>query len=348
MPEGRSRRSAYLFDDGRRRSSPDAGDGADDDAGARARPARVKTRTRTARRSRRRWHKVSACPTNTVVVTCDARAGNCPGRTGRRRATLLLPLQARPRPRDHAGPADDRRDAEASGTRADIDPTTGQPIVLMQFTGKGNKAFQRHHARRGAARHAARRLGRHRSTSRSCSTTRSGRSPQIDYTQYPNGIDPTATAPRSPASSGHSEAKDLALVLQTGALPVQVQTRSSAPTSRRRSARTRCTGRRRAAIVGLLARRDLPAHPLPLPRPRRRDRPRHLRGVPVRGDPALQRDADAAGLRRADPDDRRRGGRERRHLRTHQGRGARGQVRARRDRAPATPRASTRSSTRTS
>ena len=49
-------------------------------------------------------------------------------------------------------------------------------------------------------------------------------------------------------------------------------------------------------------------------------------------DPALQRHADAPGLRRHDPHDRGRGRREHRHLRTHQGRVARGQVRARRDR----------------
>ncbi len=79
-------------------------------------------------------------------------------------------------------------------------------------------------------------------------------------------------------------------------------------------------------------RRAVPALALPLPRPCRGDRPRNLRSLLLRGDPALQRHADAAGLRRPDPHDRRRGRRERRRLRTHQGRGARRQVRARRDR----------------
>ena len=51
-------------------------------------------------------------------------------------------------------------------------------------------------------------------------------------------------------------------------------------------------------------------------------RPRDLRGPLLRRDPALQRDADAAGLRGPDPHDRRRGRRERRRVRTHQGRGA--------------------------
>ena len=33
------------------------------------------------------------------------------------------------------------KDLKLSGTRQDFDPTTGAPIVLMQFTSKGNKAF---------------------------------------------------------------------------------------------------------------------------------------------------------------------------------------------------------------
>ncbi len=106
--------------------------------------------------------------------------------------------------------------------------------------------------------------------------------------------------------------------------------RSSAPTSRRRSARTRCT-RRQGGHRRPRRRRDLPARPLPLPRPRRGVRARDLRALLLRRDPALQRDADAAGLRRPDPDDRRRGRRERRRLRTHQGRSARREVREGRD-----------------
>ena len=34
-----------------------------------------------------------------------------------------------------------------SGTRQDFDPTTGEPIVLLQFKGKGNKAFHAGDAR---------------------------------------------------------------------------------------------------------------------------------------------------------------------------------------------------------
>ena len=77
--------------------------------------------------------------------------------------------------------------------------------------------------------------------------------------------------------------------------------------------------------------RAVPADLLPLPRPGRGDGPRGLRRLPLRGDPPLQRDADAAGHRRprADIGGGRR--REHRHLRTHQGRGARRTLRARGD-----------------
>ena len=78
-------------------------------------------------------------------------------------------------------------------------------------------------------------------------------------------------------------------------------------------------------------RRALPADLLPRPRRRRGDRARHLRGLPLRRDPDLQRHADAAGLRRDDPDARGRRRRERRHLRTREGGVSRGQIRARRD-----------------
>ena len=212
----------------------------------------------------------------------------------------------------------------------------------MQFTGKGGKKFEditreQLSARPifGAPQHFAIVLdGEIKSF------------PQIDYaTVTPGGISGQRRADHRDQLLG--EAKDLALVLQTGALPVKFE-KSSAPTSRRRSARTRCKQAQARGDRRPDRRRDLPAAPLPFPRPRRGHRPRHLRALPVRGDPPLQRHADAAGVRRPDPDDRRRRRRERRHLRTHQGRGARREVRARRDRAPATGRASTRSSTRTS
>ncbi len=104
-----------------------------------------------------------------------------------------------------------------SGTRQDFDPTTGDPIVLLSFKGKGNKAFAevtKNEAVRGSiqkqAQHFAIVLD---------NEIRSW--PQIDYTQYPNGIDPTGTGAQITGMSSLKEAQNLALVLQTGALPVK-------------------------------------------------------------------------------------------------------------------------------
>ena len=105
-----------------------------------------------------------------------------------------------------------------SGTRQDFDPTTGDPIVLLSFKGKGNKAFARGDQERGGARLDPE--GR-RSTSRSCSTTRSAPGRRSTTRSTPNGIDPTGTGAQITGMSSLKEAQNLALVLQTGALPVK-------------------------------------------------------------------------------------------------------------------------------
>ena len=69
---------------------------------------------------------------------------------------------------------------------------------------------------------------------------------------------------------------------------------------------------------GLRDRRAVPARLLPRARRDRRARARHLRRLLLRADQAHPDHADAAGHRGPDPHDRRRGGREHRHLRTRQ------------------------------
>ena len=96
--------------------------------------------------------------------------------------------------------------------------------------GRGGDKFHDDHARARHPRRAAGEPGRgdageqqRRSStraSRSCSTTRSARSRRSTSTSTRTGSR-AATAPRSPASTPLDEAKDLALVLQTGALPVE-------------------------------------------------------------------------------------------------------------------------------
>jgi SecD/SecF fusion protein len=103
-----------------------------------------------------------------------------------------------------------------SGTRQDFDPTTGDPIVLLSFKGKGNKAFAQV-TKNEAVRGSILKVPQHFAIVLD-NEIRSW--PQIDYTQYPNGIDPTGTGAQITGMSSLKEAQNLALVLQTGALPV--------------------------------------------------------------------------------------------------------------------------------
>jgi SecD/SecF fusion protein len=104
-----------------------------------------------------------------------------------------------------------------SGTRQDFDPTSGQPIVLLSFKGAGNKAF-RDVTKAEAVRGSIQKVPQHFAIVLD-NEIRSF--PQIDYTLYPNGIDPTGTGAQITGMSSLKEAQNLALVLQTGALPVK-------------------------------------------------------------------------------------------------------------------------------
>src|SRR5438477_6060776 len=171
---------------------------------------------------------VRAVPHNTVVVTCDSTEVVCPGN---------LPQQGNAIPPPPKGsyyylfthdpnktavgkvkgvPQLTGSDLKLSGTRQDFDPSTNQPVVLMQFTGSGSHKFQevtseeynRGHNRNGIPQHFAIVLDRE---------IRSF--PQIDPTKSDLAGGISGNAEISGIGS-IGEAKDLALVLQTGALPV--------------------------------------------------------------------------------------------------------------------------------
>ncbi|HUY70990.1 MAG TPA: protein translocase subunit SecF, partial [Gaiellaceae bacterium] len=105
---------------------------------------------------------------------------------------------------------------------ADVDPSTGGPIVTMQFTNQGNKLFHqitRLEAQRGQT------LGNNDFQSFAIVLDDQIYSfPTIDYTKYADGIDPTGTGAEITGLQSQAEANHLALVLQTGALPVKFVT----------------------------------------------------------------------------------------------------------------------------
>ena len=124
------------------------------------------------------------------------------------------------------------KELKLSAVRQDFDPNTGNPIVLLGFNGKGNKTFlqvTKNEANRGKI------LFQTSQEQQNCGAPcafaivldnelRSW--PAIDPTQNPNGIDPRGSGAQITFGQNPqvSEAKDLAVVLQTGALPVEFKT----------------------------------------------------------------------------------------------------------------------------
>src|SRR6266566_4230670 len=159
-------------------------------------------------------------PRDTVVVSCNVQVGNClSARALSTRTGYYLFKQ---------GAEMIGADLKLSGTRADIDPQTNQPVVLFQFTGKGKKIFQTI-TRREAQRGALVCRGRTESTSvLSCAQhfaiVLDGQiqsAPYIDFVRNPDGIPGDNGAQIDMGRGGLGDAKRLALALQTGALPVQ-------------------------------------------------------------------------------------------------------------------------------
>jgi SecD/SecF fusion protein len=169
--------------------------------------------------------KILAVPHDTEVVSCSSSDRLCPGPQGGFLPTgtvyylFLHNPNAEKVPGVKGVPQMTGSDLKLSGTRQDFDPRTNEPNVLMNFTGKGSSKFQkvtstewdRGRSRGNVPQHFAIVLD---------SEIKSF--PQIDPTDssLAGGISGNAeiTGIRS-----ISEAKDLALVLQTGALPVNFE-----------------------------------------------------------------------------------------------------------------------------
>jgi SecD/SecF fusion protein len=202
--------------------------------------------------------KILQVPANTVVVSCQVASGNClsSGQPTSSKAFYLLKHSDNP-----ANPIPEMtgRELQLSGTRADIDPQTGGPVVLMQFTGKGKKIFHtitRREAERGAlvcqgqrdpqsvqrcAQHFAIVLDREIQSV-----------PYIDFVRNPDGIPgDTGAQIDMGRGGGLGDAKRLALVLQTGALPVRFDTAERTDVSATLG-KDSLKEAKKAALVGLL------------------------------------------------------------------------------------------------
>ena len=276
-------------------------------------------------------HKLFAVPPDTVVVSCGIGEESCPG-VGELNPTSNNWYLFRYTPPEV--PEMTGEDLDLSGTRQDFDTRTGEPIVLMDFTDAGSDKFEditREIAQRGKLlfNTVGGGQGDYQNWLQSFAIVldREIKSyPTIDFEEYPGGITGSNGAQIS-GIGDIGDAKDLALVLQTGALPVEFRTLDQTAISATLG-KDSLEEAKTAALVGLLAvaifllifYRFLGVVAVV--------GLGDLRGDPLRRDPHLQRHDDAPGHRGPRPDARRRSGREHRHLRTHQGRGARRQIRA--------------------
>ncbi len=187
-------------------------------------------------------YKLLGTPKDTVVISCGVQAAVCPGvNTAPTETSYYLFKYTPPTVPQMTG-----ADLKLSGTRQDFDTQSNQPIVSLEFTNKGSDRFQeitRNEYLRGKLRNAPQHFA--------IVLDREIRSwPQIDYTDssLSGGISGNA---QISGIGDIQEAKDLALVLQTGALPVNFVTLDQTAISATLG-KDSLDEAKTAAIVGLL------------------------------------------------------------------------------------------------
>jgi SecD/SecF fusion protein len=185
-------------------------------------------KTKVKRSTDPKDYRIFGVPQGMTVITCGSSAVVCPGvnespptRTYYYLFKYQPDNQTKPIPEMTGG------DLKLSGTRQDFDPNTSEPEVLLAFTGHGRKRFHeitKNEAVRGKTLYA--RFGQGGDSNNfnqhfAIVLDRDIKSfPSIDFNEFPGGIDPVNGA-RITGIRSVGEAKDLALVLQTGALPVE-------------------------------------------------------------------------------------------------------------------------------
>jgi SecD/SecF fusion protein len=189
---------------------------------------------------------VFGVPKGTVAISCGTDATVCPGVNGPPTGTTWYLFKYDPENKTRPIPELTGADLKLSGTRADLDPSRG-PVVLMQFTGSGSKKFQtitkglyQRGNLVGSPQNFAIVLDRQIKSF-----------PQIDPndSSLSNGISGNA---QIEGLGSFGEAKNLALVLQTGSLPYKFTTLESTNVSATLG-KDSLLEAKRAAIGGLIA-----------------------------------------------------------------------------------------------
>jgi SecD/SecF fusion protein len=206
--------------------------------------------------------RIFGVPPKTVVLTCGIGEVVCPGLGIENPTANYFYLVRNGEFKTSTGetkevPEMRGDDLRLAGTRADFDPNTGEPIVTMQFTDAGADKFgdiTNAEADRGKALYNISGGGgdpRNSFQHFAIVLDREIKSwPSIDWEQYPNGISGTNGA-QITGIGDLDEAKNLALVLQTGALPVTFTTEQQTAISATLGADSLAEAWK-AAIAGLL------------------------------------------------------------------------------------------------
>ncbi len=207
---------------------------------------------------------VLAVPNGMTVINCQAATG-CPGvrQVDARAPAFYYLFKYHPDRPINPIPEASGRDLKLSAIKADISTQGQGNVVQLGFNSAGNKAFQsitRAEAARGQAAAAAAGQGGANDINtvtqfaQHFAIVLDGElksTPYIDYKQNPDGIDPSTGGAEVSNIASFSEAKNLALVLQTGALPVkfeQIERTDVSATLGKDSLREA----KLAAIIGLL------------------------------------------------------------------------------------------------
>jgi len=164
-------------------------------------------------------------PNEKIILNCGIGERYCPGvneAPPTRNYYYLFKFD--PDNAKHPVPEMTGADLKLDGTRQDISQTEG-PIVLMEFTDKGGDKFHeitRELAARGQT--VSNQIGSHDGALQSFAIVLDREiksAPTVDWVQNPDGISGGSAQITGIGDAG--EAKDLALVLQTGALPVEFE-----------------------------------------------------------------------------------------------------------------------------
>ena len=185
---------------------------------ASSRPRSRCCRTSTARPQPRRSRCGCRCRRAPRSVSCAA-ANGCPG-AHRHRGHVLLPVQPQ-----HGRAGQPGGDHRRPGRRQGVDrPSTGQPIVSLTYKNGGGEEFTNITRQIGAGGRARR--------ARRCRNAivvdgKLVATPIVDYQPVPQRHRRPGRAARSEITGvSAAEAERIALEVQSGSLPVQVQRRS--------------------------------------------------------------------------------------------------------------------------